>query len=131
MPLVTIIGSPRLSERELEEVSRQTHAALTAHYNVTQDDRFHVLIPGSTGARITVPPAYMGKSYSDRIVVIQIVANNTRTPAQKQALLNSLNERICAALDFRSDDIIICLQDVAPENSSFGIASVSTAQGVA
>jgi len=130
MPLVTIMGSTRVSEEELEEISRQTHACLTAHYNVTPEDRFHILMPASSGVRISAPPAYMGKTYSDKVVVIQVIANNTRTPDQKARLHKSLNERVCTALDFRSDDLIVCLLDVPPENSSFGIARASKALGV-
>lgn len=122
MPLVTIIGSANLTGQDLEQISTQTHASLMAHYGVQPDDKFHILVPGSSGVRIIHSTAYKGVTYSERMVVIQIIANNTRTAEQKQRLCQSLTERVCASIDFRSEDVIISLLDVPPENWSFGIA---------
>jgi 4-oxalocrotonate tautomerase len=53
-------------------------------------------------------------------VIVQVVANNTRTELQKQRLCAAINSRAVAALSFRPEDIIVSLLDVPPENWSFG-----------
>jgi 4-oxalocrotonate tautomerase len=120
MPLVTITASHLVSDDEIVVVSDLVHEALIAEFGVAATDKFHVLLPASTGVRIIHPPSHQGIVYSDRIVIVQVIANNTRTESQKQRLCAAINSRAVAALSLRPEDIIISLLDVPPENWSFG-----------
>jgi 4-oxalocrotonate tautomerase len=120
MPLVTITASHLVSDDEIVVVSDLVHEALVSEFGIGATDKFHILLPASTGVRVVHPPSHQGIVYSDRIVIVQVVANNTRTESQKQRLCAAINSRTVAALSFRPEDIIISLHDVPPENWSFG-----------
>jgi 4-oxalocrotonate tautomerase len=120
MPLVTIIASHLVSDAEIVVVSDLVHEALVSEFGVGATDKFHVLLPASTGVRIVHPPSHQGIAYSDRMVIVQVVANNTRTESQKKRLCAAINSRAVAALSLRPEDVIISLLDVPPENSLFG-----------
>ena len=122
MPLVTVTASNSISNEELVVISDEVHEALVSEFGIATTDKFHVLLPA---AKIVHPQSHQGINYSDRIVIVQIVANNTRTELQKQRLCEAINKRVVAALSFRSEDIIINLLDVAKENWSFGYPSAA------
>jgi 4-oxalocrotonate tautomerase len=125
MPLVTVTASNWVSDEERVAISNEVHEALVSEFGIATTDKFHVLVPAMAGAKIVHPPSHQGINYSDRIVIVQIVANNTRTELQKQRLCEAINKRVVAALSFRSEDIIINLLDVAKENWSFGYPSAA------
>jgi 4-oxalocrotonate tautomerase len=125
MPLVTVTASNSISDEELLVISNEVHEALVSEFGIATTDKFHVLWPALARAKIVHPQSHQGINYSDRIVIVQIVANNTRTELQKQRLCEAINKRVVAALSFRSEDIIINLLDVAKENWSFGYPSAA------
>src|ERR1700730_11400675 len=123
MPLVTVTASNWVSDEERVAISNEVHEALVSEFGIATTDKFHVLLPAMARAKIVHPASHQGINYSDRIVIVQIVANNTPTELQKQRLCEAINKRVVAALSFRLEDIIINLLDVAKENWSFGYPS--------
>ena len=63
---------------------------------------------------------YLGIDRSDDLVMIQLTVSNTRTVEKKKALFRQIAANLTADPGLRSEDILINLVEVLPENWSFG-----------
>jgi 4-oxalocrotonate tautomerase len=63
---------------------------------------------------------YLGNSYSDDVVFIQVTLNAGRTVEMKKAFYKRIVDEYQAKLQGRPDDVVINLVEVAKENWSFG-----------
>ena len=64
--------------------------------------------------------SYLGITYSDDLVIIQITANDTRTIEQKQAFFACTAELLKENPGLRMEDVFINLVECKKENWSFG-----------
>lgn len=88
-------------------------------FDVPEDDRFMVVIEHDA-ADFLYGEHYLGIERSDDLVLIQITANNTRSPAQKKALFKRIAERLAQKPGIRPEDVLVNLVEVTKENWSFG-----------
>lgn len=97
----------------------QLYQAMRETFDVPEDDRFMV-VTEHNAADLLYGEHYLGIERSDDLVLIQITANNTRSPAQKNALFKRIAERLAQKPGIRPEDVLVNLVEVTKENWSFG-----------
>ena len=95
------------------------YQALRETFDVPEGDRFMTVCEHAP-SDFAFGPDYLSVARSENLVMVQITANNTRSVAQKKALYLSIAERLKRNPGLRSEDILINLIEVAPENWSLG-----------
>ena len=118
MPLVRIAFRAGKSAQYRQAVAEEVHRALVEAASVPELDRFQILTEHAAGDLI-YDPTYLGIKRSDDIVMIQITLNQ-RTQAVKVALYKAIAARLAKNAGMRSEDVLISLVPVAPEDWSFG-----------
>jgi phenylpyruvate tautomerase PptA (4-oxalocrotonate tautomerase family) len=119
MPLVRISlrrGKPAVYRKAIAD---GIYDAMRAAFDVPAEDRFMV-ISEHDETDFSYSANYLGVSRSDNLVLIQIVANNTRTCEKKKALYRAIAENLMRNPGIRPEDVFIGLVEVLPENWSFG-----------
>jgi len=119
MPLSQIFlktGKPSSFRRAL---MNNVYKALRDTFNVPEGD-FFVTVTEHDDAGFAFGPDYLGIERTGELVMIRITANDTRSRAQKLALYKRIVELLTTELGLRSEDVLICLVEVAPENWSLG-----------
>lgn len=119
MPLVRIDlpqGKPAEYRRAIADA---VYTALTAVFNVPENDRFMVIAEHDP-ANLVIDPGYLGISRSPDALLIQVTLNEGRAvPLKKdfyQAVAQGLHDRV----GLRTEDVVISLVEVPKENWSFG-----------
>ena len=97
----------------------QIYLAMRDTFNVPEEDRF-MTISEHDNDQFAFGTDYLGIHRSDDLIMIQIIANNTRSLEQKKALYAKIAERLTARPGVRSEDVLISLVEVQKENWSFG-----------
>jgi len=95
------------------------YEAMLETFNVPKDDKFMV-VDEYDPDNFVFDKTYLNIARSDKLVLIQITANNTRTIDQKKALYARIVERLGEDPGIRSEDVFISLVEVLKENWSFG-----------
>ncbi|HEY1608031.1 MAG TPA: tautomerase family protein [Paraburkholderia sp.] len=95
------------------------HRALMDVFKVPEDDIFMV-VSEHDADNFVYGRHYLGIDRSDDLVMIQIIANNTRGQEQKKALYARIADNLAQDPGVRREDVLITLVDVARENWSFG-----------
>ena len=120
MPLVRISHPSGRSPEYRALLSQAVHEAMVETFNVPQDDRFQIVTEHAAGLEIVHPASYLGVTYTNEMVMIQITCASGRSIDQKKALYAAIASRISQSLNLRSEDIIINLVETGRENWSFG-----------
>jgi phenylpyruvate tautomerase PptA (4-oxalocrotonate tautomerase family) len=119
MPLARIDlvrGKPAAFRKTLGEI---VYKAMTDLINVPVNDKFQI-ITEHTAEEINVAESYLGNSYSQDIILIQITLNAGRSVEMKKAFFKRIADDLHEQLKVRRDDVVINLVEVAKENWSFG-----------
>jgi len=119
MPLVRISLREGSSAAHRKAIADGVHRALVEIFNVPSDDRFQIIEEHSAD-RLIFDRSYLGMHRTDAFVAIEIVANNTRTVPQKQALYRRIVELLADDPGLDPQDVFINLVEVVKENWSFG-----------
>ncbi|HEV2264933.1 MAG TPA: tautomerase family protein [Stellaceae bacterium] len=119
MPLTRIDLRRGKSAEYRRAIMDQVYAAMRETFDVPDEDRF-MIVTEHDADTINYSHRYLGIERSDDLVVIQITANNTRTPEQKKALYRSIARRLAVMPGIRPADVMINLVEVTKENWSFG-----------
>lgn len=119
MPLVRISLRRGKPAAHLAALRNGVYEAMRETFGVPEDDRF-ILVHQHDPAEFDCDPHYLGIERSDDLVIVQIVCNNSRTVAQKQAFYRRVAEKLAAAPGLRPEDVFINLVETARENWSFG-----------
>ncbi|HZP78432.1 MAG TPA: tautomerase family protein [Pseudolabrys sp.] len=120
MPLAKIhVVEGRYDEARLSSVSAAVQEALRAVLKVPADDFFQIIhvLPRS---RFLHTPSFLGLTYSDDLIVLEITFIAGRLKETRLALLKELNERVVASAGISPDDLMIELYELPGENISFG-----------
>ena len=118
MPLVRIALREGKSADYRRTIAEEVHRALVEVANVPELDRFQILTEHAAGDLI-YDANYLGVKRSDDIVMIQITLNQ-RTQTVKLAIYKAIAERLKKSPGVRSEDVLISLVPVTPEDWSFG-----------
>ena len=117
MPFVHVITGPGLSASDKDSISRSIHESLMEAFTIPQDDFFQVI---QDIADRRHPVAYLGVTYTDNVVFIQITARGGRTPEQKKKLYALIASKISARTSLTPEDVFIVLHENTVECWSFG-----------
>lgn len=88
-------------------------------FTIPSDDYFQVFQEVADTDR-RHPSAYLGVSYSDDVVFIQIIARGGRTPEQKKKLYSLIAGKIVDRTTLKSGDVFVVLVENTVECWSFG-----------
>lgn len=120
MPLAKIhVREGQYDEARLGKVSAAVQEGLISALGIPPEDFFqliHVLPPN----RLLHTPSFLGLTYSDDLIVLEITFIAGRPKEKRLQLLKTLNECIVAAAGISPDDLLINLYEVPGENISFG-----------
>ena len=119
VPLVRISLIEGKSEKYRKKVGDVVHQAMVEAINCPPQDRFQ-LITEHTKDNFLCAPEYLGISYSDDLIIIQITLNEGRTTELKKALYQAIAEGLYNAVSVSTKDVFISLVEVKKENWSFG-----------
>jgi|SRR5690242_10993590 4-oxalocrotonate tautomerase len=119
MPLVRIDlrrGKPAEYRKALAGI---VYTAMRETIDVPENDKFLIMTEHAP-EELDVAENYLGSTFSNDIVFIQITLNAGRSLEKKRALYQSIAGDLAAQLQIRPDDVFISLVEVAKENWSFG-----------
>ncbi len=119
MPLVRIDLRRGKSVAYKKAICDGIYRAMTETFGVPKDDRF-MLVTEHDADNFIHADSYLGISYTDSLVIIQITANDTRTVEQKQAFFARIAALLSENPGMRKEDFFINLVEVKKENWSFG-----------
>ena len=101
------------------ELMEEVYLAMRESINIPENDRFATITELEHG-NFNNSGDYLGINRSNSIVYIQITLNSGRTTDMKKALYAKIAERLHANLGVRTEDVVISLLEVSPEDWSLG-----------
>ena len=119
MPFVRIDLKRGKSAEYRKTLGEIVYKAMRETINVPENDKFQVITEHERGD-LNYADSYLGNSYSDDLIFIQITMNAGRTVEMKKAFYKRIVDDYQSQLHGRPDDIFINLVEVAKENWSFG-----------
>lgn len=120
MPVAKIhVLEGRYDEQRLTNVSRAIQDALIEVLKIPPDDFFQIIheLPRN---RFLHTPSFLGMSYSDDFMLLELTFISGRPKETRLALLKQLNARVVAGAGISPDDLLIQLSEGPGENFSFG-----------
>lgn len=120
MPLVRIDLHKNAPEKLAGITSKAVYDAMLAVANVPPNDKFQIITRHGSDELVYPEEGYLGISYTQNIIFIQVTWNAGRSVEVKQAFYRQVADRIHAEASIRKEDVFISLIDVARENWSFG-----------
>jgi phenylpyruvate tautomerase PptA (4-oxalocrotonate tautomerase family) len=120
MPVAKIhVHEGAFKDSELAAIGTAVQAALEEVLSVPPEDYFritHVLPKG----RFVHTPAFVGCTYSDRFVLLELTFISGRPKEKRLALLAALNRLVVEKAGVRADDLVVLIYEMPGENISFG-----------
>jgi 4-oxalocrotonate tautomerase len=120
MPLVRINLSKDYSPEQRRTVSEVVYAAMTEVANVPKHDKFQIFTSHSDDELVYPQAGYLGISYTQKIIFIQVFWVAGRTTDVKKAFYRRIADDLHAKAGVRKEDVWISLIDAAREDWSFG-----------
>ena len=120
MPIATIhVAEGRYDERRLGHVSKAVQDALINVLKIPSNDFFQVIhvLPRN---RFLHPPSFLGMTYSDDLILLEVAFISGRPKETRLALLKELNAQIVERARISPDDLLIQLSEAPGENYSLG-----------
>ncbi|AUC98944.1 MULTISPECIES: tautomerase family protein [Bradyrhizobium] len=119
MPFVRIDLKRGKTAEYRKTLGEIVYKAMREIINVPENDKFQVITEHDRDD-LNYADNYLGNSYSDDLIFIQITMNAGRTVEMKKAFYKRIVDDYQSQLHGRPDDIFINLVEVAKENWSFG-----------
>src|SRR5229473_3467906 len=120
MPVAKIhVHEGAFRDSELATIGTAVQAALEEVLSVPPEDYFritHVLPKG----QFVHTPAFVGCTYSERLVLLELTFISGRPKDQRLALLAALNQLVVEKVGLRPDDLVVLIYEMPGENISFG-----------
>ncbi|MCA8882873.1 MAG: tautomerase family protein [Rhodobacteraceae bacterium] len=120
MPLVHIALRTGTSVAYRQAIFDGLFRAMHEEFDVPEDDQF-MTITEHDAANFRFGATYLDIPRSDKLVFIQITANNTRSAAQKTALFKRIAELLGQDPGLRPEDVFVNIVEVSKENWSLGL----------
>jgi len=128
MPFVRIhLREARYDDQRLDALSAAVQASLLEVLKVPADDFFQIIDELPRG-RFRHTPAFLGITYSDDFILLELTFIVGRPKETRLALSKALNARIVAATGISPDDLVVMLMEIPGENISFGQGLAQRAQ---
>jgi phenylpyruvate tautomerase PptA (4-oxalocrotonate tautomerase family) len=119
MPLVRIDLIRGKSAEYRKTVGEIIYTAMVDLINVPKNDKFQIITEHAP-EDLNFAESYLGNTYSQDIIFIQITLTGGRSVELKQAFYKRIADDLNAQLKVRRDDVWINLVEVVKENWSFG-----------
>ena len=120
MPVAKIhVLEGRYDEQRLTNVSRGIQDALIEVLKIPPDDFFQIIHEFPRN-RLLHTSSFLGMSYSDDFMLLELAFISGRPKETLLALLKELNARVVAGAGISPDDLLIQLSEGPGENFSFG-----------
>jgi len=120
MPLAKIhVLEGQCDEARLSRVSSAVQSGLIKALGIPPEDFFQIIhvLPRS---RFLHTPSFLGLSYSDDLIVLEITFISGRPKEKRLGMLEALNDGVVSAAGIAPDDLLITLYETPGENISFG-----------
>jgi hypothetical protein len=120
MPIAKIyVHEGRYDEARLSKLGDGIQAALEEVLKIPPEDYFRVyqVLPSN---RYVHTPGFLGLSYSDDLILVEITFITGRDNNARLKLLKVINKRVVSAIGISPDDLAIMVYETAGENVSFG-----------
>jgi hypothetical protein len=120
MPVAKIhVAEGIYDEGRIKKISHAVQGALLEVLKIPPDDFFQIIheLPKS---RFPHSPSFLGMTYSDEFIILEVTFLLGRPKETRLALLQELNRRVVAEAGISPDDLLIMLNEIPGENASFG-----------
>src|ERR1700757_238001 len=120
MPLAKLhVLEGQYDEARLDKVSSAVQNGLISALDIPPEDFFQIIhiLPKS---QFRHTPSFLGLSYSDDLIVLEITFISGRPKEKRLGLLKALNDAVVSAAGISPDDLLIALYETPGENISFG-----------
>jgi phenylpyruvate tautomerase PptA (4-oxalocrotonate tautomerase family) len=119
MPLVKVNLLKGRSAEEKSSIAASIQAALVSTVDVSEDNRYQ-LINEYDAENFRRTSGYLGLTYSDQLLIIEITVREGDDDEHKNSLLAEINRNLVAAGAARADDVFVLITEIAGANVSFG-----------
>ena len=119
MPLVKVNLLGGRSAEEKDAIGSAIQAALVSTLGVPEAD-WYQLFDEYRGESFGHTSAYLGMTYSDQLLIIEITLLVGRDDEQKRSLLAEINRNLVGAGVVRADDVFVLITEIGRANVSFG-----------
>jgi 5-carboxymethyl-2-hydroxymuconate isomerase len=127
MPLVkTHLRSGRTAE-DKRAIGDAIQAALIEAFEISNDDLYQLFTEYSED-NFRHTDGYLGLTYTDQLIVIELSFIEGRSDEMKKALHRRMNEKLVATGLVRSDDVFVIMTEVGAANASIGAGVAQRAQ---
>ncbi len=119
MPLVKVNLLKGRSAEEKDSIAASIQAALVCTLELPEADRYQ-LFNEYDGESFRHTSGYLGMTYTDQLLIIEIAFVEGRDDAVKKSLLAEINRNLVAAGVVGGDDVFVLITEIGPANVSFG-----------
>jgi phenylpyruvate tautomerase PptA (4-oxalocrotonate tautomerase family) len=119
MPLVKVNLLEGRSAAEKDSIASSIQAALVSTLEVPDADRYQ-LFNEYDRESFRHTSGYLGMTYSDQLLVVEITFLEGRDDEVKKSLLAEINRNLVAAGVVRGDDVFVLITEIGRANVSFG-----------
>jgi phenylpyruvate tautomerase PptA (4-oxalocrotonate tautomerase family) len=119
VPLVTVNLRKGRSAEEKDAIAASIQAALVRTLDVSEANRYQ-LFNEYDSANFRHTGGYLGITYSDQLLVIEITVRKGDDDEHKKALLAEINRNLVAAGVVDPDDVFVLITEIGDANVSFG-----------
>src|ERR1700722_5504421 len=120
MPLAKVhLLEGQYDKARIGQLSEAIQNALIEVLGIPPDDFFQIyhVLPRDSYRHT---PSFGGHEYSDDMILLELTFMTGRPKETRLALLESLNEKVVAAVKISPADFVVLVYEVAGENISFG-----------
>ena len=119
MPLVKVNLLKGRSAEEKDSIAASIQAALVGALGVPDEDRYQ-LFNEYDEESLRHTSGYLGLTYTDRLLIVEITFLVGRDDELKKSLLAAINRNLVAAGVVGGDDVFVLITEIGRANVSFG-----------
>ena len=119
MPLVKVNLLKGRSPEEKDSIASSIQAALVSTLEVPEADRYQ-LFNEYDAHSFRHTDGYLGLTYTDQLLIIEITFLVGRDDEVKKSLLAEINRNLVAAGVVAEDDVFVLITEIGRANVSFG-----------
>jgi len=119
MPLVKVNLLKGRSAEEKDSIAASIQAALVSTLDVADANRYQ-LFNEYDGESLRHTSGYLGMTYTDQLLIIEITIRAGHDDELKKSLLAEINRNLVAAGVVGGDDVFVLITEIGDANVSFG-----------
>ena len=119
MPFVKVSLHKGRTAAQKDAIATAIQSALVSAVDVAENNRYQVF-KEYDAENFRHTPGYLGLTYSDALLIIEITVREGDDEDHKKALLAAINRNLVAAGVVGGDDVFVLLTEIGNANASFG-----------